>query len=87
MCNLILQVINQLTDGDGNLLLFGVSEDDTGHYQCNSSVGEVSVVLNVEGYSNSGQLGMCCYCLADIVTVLQTLLLFSRHCFHRYVRL
>jgi len=54
------QVITQLTDGDGNLLLVGVSEDDIGHYLCSNSDGEVSVGyhLDVEGYSNSGQLGM-----------------------------
>ncbi|XP_065909914.1 uncharacterized protein [Dysidea avara] len=53
-----VEMSGPLTDGDGNLLLFGIVEDDTGHYQCNSSVGEVSVgyFLNVEGYSNSGQL-------------------------------
>jgi len=39
----------------------GVGEDDIGHYQCNNSVGEVSVGYHV-GYSNSGQLGMCCGC-------------------------
>ena len=57
-----IQVINQLTDGNGNLLLVGVSEDDVGHYQCNSSDGEVSVGyhLDVKGYSRTGQLGMCC---------------------------
>jgi len=58
--------INQSTDGDGNLLLVGVSEDDIGFYQCNNSVGELSVGyhLDVVGYSNSGQLGMCCYSIA-----------------------
>ena len=57
------QVITQLTDGDGNLLLVGVSEDDIGHYLCSNSDGEVSVGyhLDVERYSNSGQLSTCCY--------------------------
>ena len=43
-------------------MLVGVSEDDIGHYQCSNSDGEVSVDyhLDVEGYSNSGKLGMCC---------------------------
>jgi len=56
--------IHQLTDDDGNLLLVGVSEDDSGHYQCSNSVGDVSVGyhLDVEGYYNSGQSGMCICC-------------------------
>ena len=62
---LLLLVIHQLTDDDGNLLLVGVSEDDSGYYQCSNSVGNVSVGyhLDVEGYS--GQSGMCCYYSVD----------------------
>jgi len=57
-----IQVVNQLTDGEGNLVLIGVNEDDIGHYHCNNSDGEVSMGyhLDVEGYSKSEQLGMCC---------------------------
>ena len=60
---LLLWIIRQLTDDDGNLLLVGVSEDDSGHYQCSSDVS-VSYHLDVEGYYNSGQSGMYCLILA-----------------------